>query len=453
MDLEPQARVTRRVQQPVHRAKVMVKKEGALVKKVKTSGLRSVYTHSPKTRSSSSIMVTPVFIENKKATTHIVVNRGGARSSKSYSLIQLLTERFFTTANRKILIVRKTLPALRVSTLPVVTSYLSQLGLNQYIRTEKQILNFHNHLGSMIHFGSVDDPEKIKSTEWNDIWMEEATEFSYDDYIVLETRMSAPAPAGAPPNQMYLSFNPEDEFHWIKERLLDGVSRDITEIPSNYRHNPFLSQEYIHRLLSLEAQDPNYFRIFALGEWGHLEDLIYKNWDVVSYMPPDEDLDTVIYGLDFGYVHPSALVKVGIKELDCWVQELLYAPQMTNTEIVAKVRELTPLSLSRPTYCDSAEQDRIQELTDAEVYVIGAEKGPGSVKAGIDIVKRYKVHVLAGSSNLLKEIKTYSWRKDARTGKPIEEPIKWNDHALDAFRYALYTYSKQGSMDRILRWV
>jgi len=39
----------------------------------------------------------------------------------------------------------------------------------------------------------------------------------------------------------------------------------------------------------------------------------------------------------------------------------------------------------------------------------------------------------------LKEIQTYSWRTD-RQGNILEQPVKFNDHAMDAIRYAVYTW-------------
>lgn len=401
------------------------------------------------------IKVTNVFHRNVTQPKTCMVNRGGAGSSKTWSIIQILTERFFTIKGRQILILRKALPSLRISILPFFNRYLSLLNMKDKVRMSKQTLDctFGDQL---IHFGSLDDPEKIKSSEWNDIWLEEATEFSYEDYVITETRLRAPNPGKQDPqNQIYLSFNPEDEFSWIKEKIIDGKGREFTEVASSYKDNPFLPISYVRRLLALEEQDPNYYRIYAKGEWGKLENLIYRNWDIVKTVPTDRDLP-VIYGLDFGYTHPTALVRLTMDEEDYWIEELLYAVGLTNQDLVGELKELIPEDKrdACPLCCDSAEADRIMELGREGFNVFGATKGAGSVKNGIDLVKRFKTHITEESVNLIKEKKRYSWRKDNLSGRTIEEPVKWNDHLMDAERYAISCWFRDIiGMEPRLRWV
>ena len=50
--------------------------------------------------------------------------------------------------------------------------------------------------------------------------------------------------------------------------------------------------------------------------------------------------------------------------------------------------------------------------------------------------------ITKSSVNLIKEIESYSWKTDLN-GNILEEPVKFNDHALDALRYAVYSYKKE----------
>jgi phage terminase large subunit len=391
----------------------------------------------PAEETEEEVKVTRVFLENRDSEQKILVNRGGARSSKSYSIMQLLIDRFFTLNGRQILIARKTSPALRRSCYRDCIRYLKRLDLYSEVDEEKALLALH-YKDSLIQFVGLDDPEKIKSTGWNDIFMEEANEFVYEDFIVLSTRMSENDQGVR--NKLFMAFNPIDTFHWIKEKLVDGNRTDIQEIHSSYLDNPFLSDDYIQSLLDLEEQDPNYYRIYGLGEWGRLENLIYHNWDIAERMP--ENPDEVFYGLDFGYNAPSALVKIMIKDEELWEEELLYETGLTNTDLIREVKTLIPAK-ERPNkylFCDSAEPDRIQEFEEAGFVVLGADK---NVKTGIDMVQRQKVHVLRDSTNLIKEKRSYSWKVDRRTTRILDEPIKFNDHLMDAERYAIFTYFKE----------
>lgn len=386
---------------------------------------------------SPNIAITDVFIQNKQSKSIVLANRGGARSSKSYSIIQLLVERFFGIPGRQILMLRKTLPALRKSTYKDCMSYIERLGLSGRIHEQRQELTL-DYGSSTIQFGALDDPTKIKSTQWNDIFMEEATEFTYEDFVVLRTRLSAPVHKTIP-NQLHLAFNPEDEYHWIKTKVLEEMS-DVQEIVSNYKCNPFLTEDYIKILLDLEQQDPNFYRIYTLGEWGKLDNQIYSNWEKVDFWTANPD-DT-IYGIDFGFNNPSVLVKVAIKDMHAWVDELIYQPGLTNTEFISAVSKHMSNEDKRRSYvfADSAEPDRIKEFEDAGFFIIPAEK---DIHDGIDSVRRYKLHISDSATNTLKEIRSYSWKKDRKTERILDDPIKFNNHAMDAMRYAIHTYTKE----------
>jgi phage terminase large subunit len=125
---------------------------------------------------------TPLLERNADSTSRIVINRGGARSSKSFSVLQLIILLCLAFSGLKVLVVRKHLPSLRISTLFMFREILMLMGLSKYVKEEKMGLNFWIN-GNLIHFGSIDDPEKIKSTDWNYIFMEEANEFDYADYM------------------------------------------------------------------------------------------------------------------------------------------------------------------------------------------------------------------------------------------------------------------------------
>lgn len=377
---------------------------------------------------------TNVVTRNLASTAKIVCNRGGAGSSKSYSLAQIAVCQLLNPQARgiKILVVRKTLPSLRLSVLLTVKSIIEAWNVGPLIAEEKTMLNF-THRGSLLHFGSLDDPEKIKSTDWNIIWMEEATDFTYEDFLILLTRLRAPEKAGRR-NQMVMSFNPIDENHWIKSRVIEGRS-DVEEIISTYKDNPYNNADYICTLESLLEQDENYHRIYACGEWGRLENLIYRNWEITNTIPESRD---VIYGLDFGFNNPSGMVKITLHDGIPYCQEMIYQTGLTNSDLIARMQEIIPVGRARqaPIYADAAEPDRIEEIGRAGFNVHPADK---EVVVGIDFVKRHRLRIHRDSANLLHEIRGYSYKRD-RNGVVLEEPIKYRDHLVDPIRYGLYTH-------------
>ncbi len=285
------------------------------------------------------------------------------------------------------------------------------------------------------------------SSEWNYIWVEEATELTLQDFKVLRTRLRAPSIDGMP-NQMFLSFNPTDEKHWIKRDVLDKINPNkVEEIHSTYRDNPFLDEDSKAELEDLVNQDKNFWRIMALGEWGRLENIIFNNWDNTAEEIPKEA--RVIYGVDFGFNQPSALVKLGYIENDIWLQELIYETRLDNSQFIKKIKEKIPAEFRYcPIYCDSAEPDRVQEMVSAHLNAKLADK---KIKEGIDLMKRYKLHILKDSVNIVKEISSYVYQTD-KNGDPKDIPINWDDHALSAIRYAIYSHLKRGRQYKV-RWL
>ncbi len=366
------------------------------------------------------------FVDNRGK--EVLVSYGGAGSGKSFSTAQHVILRALEENNKRILITRKTLPALRVSCLQLIKDLLNEYEIPYELNKSELEMRIGSN---QILFKSLDNPEKIKSSEFNYIWAEEATELTHQDYLQLRLRLRR---KNELKNQLIMTLNPIDQFHWIRTQVLDAPGEEIASLQSNYKMNPFLSKEYIEQLEGLAEIDENYYRIYALGEWGVLQNLIYSNWDVVDTIP--ENCDEIIYGLDFGYVNPTCLVEVRIKENEAWIKELIYQSHLTNSDLI----ELLKSSINRDTsiYADSAEPQRIEEIYQAGFNIYPAHK---EVRFGIDKVKQYRLHILSDSVNLIKEIRSYKWKED-KGGRILEEPVKFNDHAMDAMRYALASLQK-----------
>ncbi|HUT86156.1 MAG TPA: PBSX family phage terminase large subunit [Elusimicrobiales bacterium] len=386
--------------------------------------------------------ITNVFKRNFYSLARTVVNIGGARSSKSHSIAQLLIFKADTERNKNIGITRKTMPALKMTSYRLVIDLLKSYGLynpKNHNKTE----DYYELNSNRINFFSLDDPEKIKSTEFNYIWMEEANEFNYRDYITLLTRLSGKTNPKEK-NKMFLSLNPSEANSWIAKKLI--AQKNIEVIKSTYKDNPFINTDYIKILEDLKNQDENYYRIYALGQWGMSQNLVYSNYEFTDKLPckPDE----TIWGLDFGYNNPSSLVRVDFKDRTPHIRQYLYETGLTNADIIVRLKKIIPQkNRHHEIFADSAEPDRIAEISREGFNIHPANK---SVLAGIDTLKRFKLHITKDSANLIKEIQSYKWKTNS-SGKSLEEPVKFNDHALDAVRYAIHSYiKKQGMMPEII---
>lgn len=281
----------------------------------------------------------------------------------------------------------------------------------------------------MLSFLGMDDPEKIKSIDKpTGIWLEEASEFTLDDFTQLDLRLRGKL---AHYKQIILSFNPISAVHWLKKRFFDNQDPEADVVHTTYLDNRFLDDAYIKVLNSLKKTNYTYYKIYALGQWGVLKGVIYEGWKKIKKLP--EDVQFWRWGQDFGFNNPSAAVLVGIDGNNLYLKELVYERELTNAELIREVSKHDGIK-SITGYMDSAEPDRIQEFRNAGFKVQPAKK---DVKAGIDKVMTYNIFVEEGSQNIINELGLYCWKLD-KSDEPMDEPVKENDHAMDALRYAVF---------------
>jgi phage terminase large subunit len=109
---------------------------------------------------------------------------------------------------------------------------------------------------------------------------------------------------------------------------------------------------------------------------------------------------------------------------------------MTLSDIVSFLKTLY---IERtPIYADSAEPRLIEEIRRAGFNIRPSVKGKDSINAGIDLLKRYKIHIHKDSTNTIREFRNYKWMTD-KAGKTLNKAQEGNDHCIDAIRYACYS--------------
>ncbi|MBS3777222.1 MAG: terminase large subunit, partial [Bacteroidales bacterium] len=174
------------------------------------------------------------------------------------------------------------------------------------------------------------------------------------------------------------------------------------------------------------------------GETGILEGLVFDNWQQVDHFP--EDCKWIIYGLDFGYSNdPTSIVKLGYYDGALYIDELLYQTGLTNSEIANFIKNNNIGQI----IADSAEPKSIEEIYRYGINIRGAEKGKDSIMYGITLLQEYPLKVTKRSTNLIKELRNYSWQTD-KEGKQINKPIDMWNHAIDALRYvAMYQIGRK----------
>ena len=365
----------------------------------------------------AKIKTTNVFNKAYRSKTRITCLQGGTRSSKTYSLCQLFIVKCLEDTGKTYTIVRKTLPALKGTAYRDVLNILKEMELYSEENHNKSELSYLLN-GNLIEFISVDQPQKIRGRKRNYLWLNEANELTYEDWTQLILRTT---------EQIYLDYNPSDPYSWIYEKV--QTRDDCTFLKSTYKANPFLDEDTIAEIERLKDIDPDYWRVYGLGEIGSIQTMIFRNFNLVD----DVQGNLVGYGLDFGFTNsPTALVEVRQLDDNLYIKELLYEKRLTNTALANKLNEF---GIDRQTEIigDSAEPKSIEEIYRQGFNIKPAKKGAG-IHLGLDIMRRYKLHITKDSLNAIKEFRGYKWSTD-KNGDVLNTPVKVNDHLIDATRY------------------
>lgn len=365
---------------------------------------------------------------------------GSAGSGKSRFAAQKEVALSFDPVRRgrRTLVVRKVAKTLKDSVYSELKSVIYGWKVDDCFELLKSPLEIHNKAtGVQFIFIGLDDVEKVKSISGVDrIWIEEATELTSPtelDQLRLRLR-------GYENVQITLSYNPINEHHWLNTDIHQRRPEGHRLFKSTYRDNLKLlakDPHYADTIERLKETNPNYYRVYALGEWGkNAEGLIYPEYATADSVPEPQ-----FYGLDFGYNDPCALVagsvrdSFGSEKRDYFVEELVYETHMTSSDLIARMDRLK-VNKRLPIVADSARPEMIEDLRKAGYNVRACSKYKGSVVDGINDVKKHNLKVAPGSKNLFREITNYSWRE--ANGRFLDdEPVDAVNHAMDAMRYGL----------------
>ena len=364
------------------------------------------------------IKATIVFEQNYDALqsgVRFIINQGGSRSSKTYSLCQLMIIWGLQNPNKVVSIVRKTFPALRAS---VMRDFFEVMqGMELY---DKESHNKTEHIytlpnGTIFEFFSVDDEQKIRGRKRDIVWANEANELWYDDFLQLNMRTT---------KCVILDYNPSDSDSWIY--TLDASDKVV--IKSTYKDNPFLEESIRKQIEGLKDYDDALYQIYALGEQAVSKENIFKPWDMLPERP--ERFKEFVYGLDFGFVHPTALVKVWYHEDERYIEEVIYESYLTSGDLLSRMERLG-VRKDIEILADYARPEMIEEIRRAGYYVMNADK---NVDKGINAVKLARVYLDKAARNVEKENRNYKYKKVS--GEVRDEVKKTWDDAMDAIRYA-----------------
>jgi phage terminase large subunit len=349
--------------------------------------------------------------------------QGGTSSSKTFSIIPLLITYAIDNPFTEISIVSESIPHLKRGALKDFQKIMLMTDNYRDSYFNKSSLKYTFSNNSYIEFFSVDQPDKLRGARRDILFINECNNIDFESYQQLSVRTK---------KFIYLDYNPTNEF-WVHTELKNDIDSDFVVL--TYKDNEALDPAIVREIEKAreKAQTSSYWanwwNVYGLGQLGSLEGVVFPNWEQIDTIP--QDAKFLGCGLDFGYSNdPTAMI--GIYEYNGKIiaDEMIYSTSLLNSDIIRLMKQDKRL----PIWADSAEPKSIEEIRRAGFNIKPVVKGADSINFGISVLQERNLLVTKQSTNLIKELRNYSWDTD-KTGKRLNRPIDDYNHAIDALRY------------------
>lgn len=362
----------------------------------------------------------------RKLKKRIRVVPGGTSAGKTFGILPILIDQAARTPDLEISVVSESVPHLKKGSLK---------DFKKIMRSTNRWIADHWHGTDMkytfannayIEFFSADNDGKVHGPRRNVLYVNECNNIPFDIYHALAIRTD---------QDIWLDYNPTAPF-WVNEELTND--EDAEWLTLTYKDNEALSESIVKEIEKAREKAKtssfwaNWWQVYGLGQIGSLEGVVYNNWSVIDEVP--EEAELLGYGMDFGFsVDPTALVAVYRYDGEIIADQIIYKKGLLNSEIISLMGTLG-VEEYHAIFADSAEPKTIEEIRRSGFAIKPVTKGSDSIRAGIQILQDYHFRVTKRSTDMIKELRNYTWDKN-KSGEELKKPIDAFNHALDAFRY------------------
>lgn len=354
-----------------------------------------------------------------------IINQGGSSSGKTWNIMDVLLYRMCTEKNLVITVTGPNFPALQRGAARDCSAIWNASEFYKKVITQPNQNGCKCEItGSVMEFATFYNVEVSKGSKRDILFINEATAVPYEIAWELMARTK---------KHVYIDFNPSNRY-WAHEKF-EGA-KNAKWIFSTHKANHFIPESIHEELEALKDKDPERYKVYALGETGKTDGLIYQNWTQVEALP--DDFKWRVFGLDFGFVNSfTSLIECRYVNGELYVKEHIYKTGMTNQDIAEQIKKLG--FQNEIIICDSAELKSIEELKRNNIInAKPAIKGPGSVAQGISLLQSMKMNITQESIHTKVDLMNYRWQNDD-LGHLSNTPDKshYDPHTLDALRYAV----------------
>lgn len=368
-------------------------------------------------------------------TRHLMI-MGSAGSGKTIFACTKVILYALKYPNARIGVFRQTLPSLRETAWREIVELLEKYNIEFKENKSNGLVTLSN--GSTISFTPVDDEKKLRSLNLDFVYIEQCEEITEEAFIELDLRIRNEV-SKKYGGQMLLVVQPSNKTHWLyrlfyQEKVNDP---DYSKIHFSYLDNPFLPDEQKKVYEGLKETNYERYLTHTKGEWiSSSKQIFTNNWDVGF---DRSFFKYYVGGCDFGWNSPACFLLCGVYDDEFYIIDEIYRTEMTNSEFLRRITDLLAKHNLKygdldAVYCDSADPEKIEVFSRNGLNAYPSVK---NVKAKIDTTRETKIHIDKRCVNLIREMPQYEWKRN-KDGEILDEPVKKNDHAVDALCYAVY---------------
>ena len=277
-------------------------------------------------------------------------------------------------------------------------------------------------------------------------WLaDEVTQYPYNFVKMAQSRCRG----GGEVWPKFWTCNPDQPEHYIKREYIENDNLDVKNWHFTLDDNPILSEEYKNELKS--SYSGVFYDRYILGKWVLAEGMVYDEFDpsihIVKPCSLPESWER-IRGIDFGYTNPFVCLW-GAVDYDgrLYIYDEHYqsrALMKTHAAAIKARGNNDCLTVADHDAQDNAElrEEGISTKNAKKDVIIGLQKVKARMKVQQDGYPR--LFITSNCKNLIREMGLYRWNEARNTGNEKEEPMKENDHAMDALRYMVMELDRGG---------
>ena len=282
--------------------------------------------------------------------------------------------------------------------------------------------------GAEVLFRSADEPDKLRGPNINWAWIDEAGLCQSGTWEIVIGRLRADGLAGP----CWLTTTPKGR-NWLFEK-----HKQMTVFHAATTENPYLAPEFVQSLL--DSYTGEFLKQEVYGDFAQFEGLVYSVFNERVHVKRRDASEFQYYGLtiDEGYTNPAVILLIGVdNDKRKHIIQEFYQRGKLQSDVVAEAKRMAEGRRLEDVAVDAAAAGLIADLRNNG---LSARPKKGRVLDGIRTVQDYlkvqgdgkpRLTVDPSCVSTINEFESYVWKPDK------DEPVKENDHAMDALRYYL----------------